>query len=66
MIIVDRALEQRQREGRPVRVGMVGAGFMGRGVAARITATPGLELVAVSNRHLAGAERAYREAGLIK
>ena len=64
MIIVDRALEQRSREGRPVRVGMVGAGFMGRGVAARITATPGLELVAVSNRHLAGAERAYREAGV--
>jgi len=63
MIIVDRALEARQREGRPVRVGMVGAGFMGRGVAAQIGRTPGMELVAVSNRHLAGAERAYREAG---
>ena len=34
MIIVDRALEARQREGRPVRVGMVGAGFMGSGIAA--------------------------------
>ena len=63
MIIVDRALEALQREGRPVRVGMVGAGFMGRGVAAQIARTPGMELVAVSNRHLAGAERAYREAG---
>ncbi len=64
MIIVDRALQQRAREGRPVRVGMVGAGFMGRGVAARVQATPGMELVAISNRRLAGAERAYREAGV--
>ena len=63
MIIVDRALEARQREGRPVRVGMVGAGFMGRGVAAQIARTPGMELVAVANRHLSGAQRAYREAG---
>ncbi len=65
MILVDRALEARQREGRPVRVGMVGAGFMGRGVAAQIIRnTPGMELVAISNRHLAGAERAYAEAGV--
>ena len=64
MIIVDRALEAREREGRPVGIGMVGAGFMGRGVAARIARTPGLRLVAVSNRHLSGAERAYREAGV--
>ena len=63
MILVDRALEERQREGRPVRVAMVGAGFMGRGVAARIARTPGMELVGVSNRHLAGDERALREAG---
>ena len=64
MIIVDRALEAREREGRPVRVGMVGAGFMGRGVAARLAQTPGMRLVAVANRHLAGAERACREAGI--
>ena len=63
MIIVDRALEALLREGRPVRVGMVGAGFMGRGVASRIARTPGMELVAVANRHLSGAQRAYREAG---
>ena len=63
MIIVDRALEARQREGRPMRVGMVGAGFMGRGVAAQIARTPGMELVAVSNRNLSGAQRAHREAG---
>ena len=65
MILVDRALQQRQDEGRPVRVAMVGAGFMGRGVADQIiNRTPGMELVAVSNRSLAGAQRAYREAGV--
>ena len=64
-MIVDRALQQRAAEGRPVRVAMVGAGFMGRGVAAQIVRrTPGMELVAVSNRHLDGARRAYAEAGV--
>lgn len=65
MILVDRALAARQAEGRPVRVAMVGAGFMGRGVADQVVnRTPGMELVAVANRHLDGARRAYREAGL--
>ncbi|HEX8496392.1 MAG TPA: Gfo/Idh/MocA family oxidoreductase, partial [Actinomycetales bacterium] len=65
MLIVDRALQARQAEGRPVRVGLVGAGFMGRGVADQIVnRTPGMELVAVSNRHLDGARRAYAEAGV--
>jgi predicted homoserine dehydrogenase-like protein len=64
MIIVDTALEQRERDGRPVRVGMVGAGFMGRGIALQITRyTKGMELVAISNRTLENAARAYREAG---
>jgi len=65
VIVVDQALKARQREGRPVRVAMVGAGFMGRGVAAQIIRhTPGMELVAVSNRHLEGARRAYSGAGV--
>jgi predicted homoserine dehydrogenase-like protein len=65
MILVDRALARRAAEGRPIRVGMVGAGFMARGVALQmLTHVRGMELVAISNRHLAGAERAYREAGV--
>jgi predicted homoserine dehydrogenase-like protein len=64
MMIIDKALERRQREGRPIRVGMVGAGFMGRGIALQIVnSVAGMELVAISNRSLAGALRAYREAG---
>ena len=65
MIIVDRALAQRASEGNPVRVAMVGAGFMGRGIANQIAnSTPGMELVAISNRSIEGARRAYEEAGL--
>ena len=65
MIIVDRALEERERAGNPIRVGMVGAGFMGRGIALQImTVVPGMELVAIANRHLEGAKRAYSEAGV--
>ncbi len=65
MILIDGALRARQREGRPVRVAMVGAGFMGRGVASQIVRhTPGMELVAISNRRLGRGQRAYAEAGV--
>lgn len=64
MIIVDRALEEREREGRPIRVGMVGAGFMGRAIARQIIrSSSGMRLAAISNRHVEKAERAYAEAG---
>ena len=64
MIIVDNALARREAEGNPVRVAMIGAGFMGRGIALQIAAAvPGMTLVAISNRHIEGARRAYVEAG---
>lgn len=51
MIILDEALKRRQAEGRIIRVGMVGAGYMGRGVAMQLMQiVPGMALVAVSNR----------------
>ncbi len=65
MVIVDKALEERERAGSPIRVAMVGAGYMGRGIALQIiTATPGMRLVAIANRTLSQAERAYRQAGV--
>lgn len=65
MIIVDTALRQRQAEGRPIRVGMIGAGAMGRGIALQIaTAVPGMEVTGIANRTVETAERAYREAGI--
>ena len=60
MIILDRALEERHREGNPIRVAMVGAGFMAHGIALQIlTAVRGMELVAISNRHVDRAKDAY-------
>jgi predicted homoserine dehydrogenase-like protein len=65
MIIVDKALEKRQREGKPIRVAMVGAGFMGRGIALQIISSfPGMRLVAIANRHIGGAKQAYGVAGV--
>ncbi|MEJ7645877.1 MAG: Gfo/Idh/MocA family oxidoreductase [Chryseolinea sp.] len=65
MVIVDTALAKRHAENNPVRVALIGAGFMGRGVVLQITqSTPGMELVAIYNRTLEGSKRAYREAGI--
>jgi predicted homoserine dehydrogenase-like protein len=65
MIIVDSELEKRHEQGNPVRVAMIGAGFMGRGIALQMANfVRGMKLVAIANRHLDGARRAYREAGV--
>ncbi|HIP52510.1 MAG TPA: NAD(P)-dependent oxidoreductase, partial [Chromatiales bacterium] len=65
MIIVDTALKQRAADNNPVRVGMVGAGFMAKGIALQIQKyTPGMELVAIANRTLDNAVRAYAGAGV--
>jgi predicted homoserine dehydrogenase-like protein len=64
MILVDAALERLARAGRQIRVGMVGAGFMGRGIVLQVeTAVPGMTVAAICARRLEAAERAYREAG---
>ncbi|MDB9378452.1 NAD(P)H-dependent oxidoreductase, partial [Nodularia sphaerocarpa] len=65
MIIIDRALEARAAAGNPVKVGMIGAGFMGRGIANQIiNSVPGMELVAIFSRQVDAAKRAYTEAGI--
>jgi predicted homoserine dehydrogenase-like protein len=65
MIIVDRALAARASAGNPVKVAMIGAGFMGRGIANQIiNSVPGMELVAIFSRDVEAAKRAYTEAGL--
>ena len=64
MIIVDTALKRRQEEGNPVRVAVVGAGYMGRGMVLQIISSiPGMEVVAISNRTVATAAEAYHQAG---
>ncbi len=65
MIIVDTALAKREAEGNPIRVGLVGAGFMGGAVARQIlTAGKGLRLSAVASRKLEPALAAYKHAGI--
>jgi len=65
MVIVDSALRKRAEEKNPVKVAIIGAGFMGRGIALQIcNYVPGMKLVAISNRHINGAKRSYNEAGI--
>jgi predicted homoserine dehydrogenase-like protein len=65
MILLDTALAERQQTNKPVRVGLIGAGYMGRGIALQIiTAVPGLTLSAIYNRHLEQAALAYQQAGV--
>jgi predicted homoserine dehydrogenase-like protein len=64
MIIVDTALATRERESRPVRVAIVGLGYMGRAIARQLLRpVPGMRLAAVYNRTPAEAARPFLEAG---
>src|SRR5882762_8788238 len=61
---LDTALLQRESDGNPVRVGMVGAGATGRAIALQLgTPVPGMRLVAIANRTPEHGERAFREGG---
>lgn len=64
MILIDTALKAREEQGRPIRVAMIGAGFMGQGLTNQIVnSVPGMRMVAVQNRHLEKAFHVYRYAG---
>jgi predicted homoserine dehydrogenase-like protein len=64
MLLVDNALKRREDEGRPVRVGIIGAGFMSQGLANQIAhSTPGMRVVAISNRGPQRALDVLRYAG---
>ncbi len=65
MIIADAALEKREREGAPIRVGIVGAGYIARGIVSQLLKPPvGIRLAAISNRTLSRAETVLRDCGL--
>src|SRR5712692_2808651 len=65
MIIVDTALEKREKQGKPIRVGIVGAGYMGRGIANQMLKPPvGMRLAAISNRTISKAQQALHDAGV--
>jgi predicted homoserine dehydrogenase-like protein len=65
MIIVDAALEAREKEGRPIRVALIGAGFMSHGLANHIVnTTPGMRLAGVYNRRPERAFDLFNYAGV--
>ena len=63
MIILDQALAAREAQGRPVRIGLVGAGYMARGIAAHARTIRGVEVVAIANRTLSRAVDILGENG---
>ena len=65
MLIVDNALQAREAEGRPIRVALLGSGFMARGLANHIAhTTPGMRLAAVFSRRIQRAFDLCQYAGL--
>jgi predicted homoserine dehydrogenase-like protein len=64
VLIIDKALKNREAEGKPIRVGMVGAGFMAQGLTNQIVhSVPGMRMSAIYNRRPARAEAVFRYAG---
>ncbi len=65
MIIIDNLLKKRAEENNPIRVGIIGTGFMGSALVFQITKyKPGIKVVATSNRHIEKAKQAYINAGI--
>ncbi|MEM7736358.1 MAG: Gfo/Idh/MocA family oxidoreductase [Deinococcota bacterium] len=65
MIIVDKALEAREHAANSIRVGVIGAGFMGQAVTRQIhSLTVGMTVAAVANRTLERAAQAYQGSGV--
>ena len=66
MIIVDTALEKREQENNPIRVGVIGAGYMGRGLVIQIQTafSNGMRVSALYNRTPEKALSAFEQAGI--
>ena len=65
MIIIDTLLQKRAEANNPIKVGIIGAGFMGAAVIMQICKyKPGMKAVAVANRHIQKARAAYTKAGI--
>ena len=65
MIIVDNKLNQRELDNNPIRVGIIGAGEMSKGLINQITKhTQGMKVIATYNRSLERPIYAYKVAGI--
>ena len=64
MWIVDTALKSRADQNKPIRVGIIGAGFMCQGLTNQITqSTPGMRVAAISNRRIGRAVDVFHYSG---
>lgn len=64
MLGMNKLLAKREKEGRPIRVGLIGAGQMGRGMVAQIQQMKGMDVVAVADITPRNAVAAYHNAGV--
>ncbi len=65
MLIVETALKERVDSDRPIRVGLVGAGYSGKRIAYQLSNfIAGMEVVAIANRTIDNARQAYEYAGI--
>jgi len=64
VLLVDTALRTREEQGNPIRVAIVGAGFMSQGLANQIAhSTPGMRVVGIFNRRIGRALDVFHYAG---
>lgn len=56
-------LKQREKDGNPIHVGLIGLGTMGKGIAYQIGLTPGMRLSFVADQDLKAAEEGARLYG---
>lgn len=62
MILIDTALKKRAAQGQPIKVGMIGAGFMGRAIALQIAGSvPGMVVSAIAARRGAQAKTVFSQ-----
>jgi predicted homoserine dehydrogenase-like protein len=63
MSLYDRLVE-RERSGRPIAVGLVGAGQMGMGLVSQVACMRGMRIMAIADLMIDRARQAFRAAGI--
>jgi len=66
MIGINYKLAELEKNGKPLRIGIVGAGQMGRGLASQIVSMKGMRPAVLADRTLAKAKKAFTQAGLVE
>jgi len=67
MILIDHELNRRAEQGRPIKVGLVGIGTMGKGILNQIVhSVPGMEVAAIASRNPKRALEACRAVSVLR